>query len=182
MVVKKGPPPARRARCPPTGYLDTTGNSARVDLKSMGTRHSFVLLDINLSQELADFFPYGDAALTTQFTLKPRADDLDVIALASERHSILVTADQGFIKKCRIWQEQHRDCLYGLLLLPQGIELQRRILEGIKQGRRKLLHSQYEKSATWLDVHDDNLLIQAHREGFPQVRELCKCPWINAKN
>jgi hypothetical protein len=68
--------------------------------------HNLVLLDINLSPELADFFPQGDAVLTTQFGLQPRADDMDVIDLANERHSILVTADQGFIRKCRIWQEQ----------------------------------------------------------------------------
>ena len=109
-----------------------------------------------------------------------RADDMDVIELANRRHAILVTADYGIVRKCKIWQEQHRECLYGLLLLPQGIEFQRRILRDIKRGRRKLLHSQYERSATWLDVRDDNLLIQAHQEDFPQVGELCKCPWISS--
>jgi len=144
--------------------------------------HNLVLLDINLSPELADFFPDGDAVLTTQLGLQPRADDMHVIELANRRHAMLVTADYGIIRKCQIWQEQHRECLYGLLLLPQGIEFQRRILRDIKRGRRKLLHSQYEGSATWLDVHDDNLLIQAHQEGFPLVGELCKCPWINSNN
>jgi hypothetical protein len=148
----------------------------------MGTRRNFVLLDINLSPELGDFFPHGDAALTTQFGLRPRADDMHVIALASQRHAILATADLGFIRKCKIWQEQNRDCLYGLLLLPQGIEHQRRILEDIKRGRRKLLHPQLEKSATWSDVHEENLLVQAHLEGFPQLSDLCKCPWEDNKN
>lgn len=144
--------------------------------------HNLVLLDINLSPELADFFPQGDAVLTTQFGLQPRADDMNVIDLANERRSILVTADQGFIRKCRIWQEQHRECLYGLLLLPQGIELQRRILANVKCQRRKLLHKQLERSATWWDVHDENLLIQAHQEGFPQVHDLCKCAWLDSEN
>src|SRR5215467_806697 len=96
--------------------------------------HNLVLLDINLSEELADFFPQGDAVLTTQFGLQPRADDMDVIDLANMRHSILVT--------------------------------------DIKRQRRRLLHKQLERSATWRDVNEENLLIQAHQEGFPQVGDL----------
>ena len=144
--------------------------------------HNLVLLDINLSPELADFFPDGDAVLTTQLGLQPRADDMDVIELANRQHAILVTADCGIIRKCRRWQERHSKCLYGLLLLPQGIEFHRRILSDIRRGRRKLLHSEYDRSVTWQDVHDDNLLIQAHQQGFPRVGELCKCPWINSNN
>jgi hypothetical protein len=142
----------------------------------LGSKHNFALLDMNLSTGLADFF-HGDAALPTELGLQPRADDFDVIALASERHAMLVTADQGFTRKCKIWQEQRRDCLYGLLLLPQGIEFQKRILLDIQRRRRKLLHPQFETSATWSDVHDENLLVQAHVEGFPQVSDLCMCPW-----
>jgi hypothetical protein len=142
----------------------------------LGNKHNFAVLDANLSPALADFFR-GDAALTTELGLRPRADDFDVIALASDCHSMLVTADQGFVRKCKIWQEQNRRCLYGLLLLPQGIEHQRRILADIQRRRRKLLHPHFETSVTWADVHDGNLLVQTHVEGFPQVSDLCKCPW-----
>jgi hypothetical protein len=142
----------------------------------LGNRHNFALLDMNLSPGLTEYFR-GDAVLTTELGLRPRADDFDVIALASDRHSILVTADQGFIRKCQIWQEQNRDCLYGLLLLPQGIEFQKRILADIQRRRRKLLHPQFQATVTWSDVHEENLLVQAHVEGFPQVSDLCKCPW-----
>ena len=71
------------------------------------SRHGFALLDVNLSSGLADYFP--DATSTTQLGLRPRADDFDVIALTNDRHSMLVTADQGFIRKCKVWQEQHRE-------------------------------------------------------------------------
>ena len=70
------------------------------------------MLDTNLSPGLADFFR-GNAAMTTELGLRPEADDFDVISLASERHALLVTAVQGFIRICKIWQEQSRDCLYG---------------------------------------------------------------------
>lgn len=142
------------------------------------SRHAFALLDVNLSAGLADYFP-GDAASTTQLGLRPRADDFDVIALANDRHSMLVTADQGFARKCKIWQQQHRECLYGLLLLPQGIEYQRRFFEDIQRRKRKLLHPELETSATWADVHDENLLVEAHVDGFPRVSDLCKCPWLD---
>jgi hypothetical protein len=138
--------------------------------------HNLVLLDINLSPELADFSPDRDAILITELGLQPRADDMDVIDLANERHAILATADEDIIRKCQIWQERHRECLYVLLLLPQGIEFQRRILGDIRKGRRKLVHSQYERSATWLDVHDDNLLIQAHQEGPPAGARIVQMP------
>lgn len=143
---------------------------------NLGHRHNFALLDVSVSPGLADFF-HGDAALTTELGLRPGADDFDVIALAGDRHAMLVTADQGFIRKCKIWQEQNRDCLYGLLLLPQGIELQKRILTDIQRRRRKLLHPQFEGSVTWSGVHAENLLVQAHVEGFPHLSDLCQCPW-----
>jgi len=142
----------------------------------LGNRHNFAVLDVNLSPELAAFFR-GNAALTTELGLRPGADDFDVIGLASARHALLVTADQGFVRKCKIWQEQSRDCLYGLLLLPQGMELQKRIMTDIDRGRRRLLHPQFEGAVRWSDVHQANLLVQAHAEGSPKVNDLCKCPW-----
>ena len=139
------------------------------------SRHGFALLDMNLSSGLADYFP--DATSTTQLGLRPRADDFDVIALTNDRHSMLVTADQGFIRKCKVWQEQHRECLYGLLLLPQGIEYQRRFFEDIQRRRQKLFHPEFEAPATWADVRYENLLVEVHVDGFPCVSDLCKCPW-----
>jgi hypothetical protein len=115
---------------------------------------------------------------TLECGLKPHADDMEVIDLASRRHAILVTVDVKIIQKCKDYQDRSsRGCLYGLMMLPDGILIQRRILEELRAGTKQMHHSRYDRPLTWADIHDDNLLVKAHRSGDPDVGELCKCPW-----
>jgi hypothetical protein len=109
--------------------------------------------------------------------LEPTADDMEVIELALIRHAILVTADVKIPAKCKTYQDRSGDCLYGLLLLPDGIEIQKRLLSELRQGTKQIRHARYDKPLTWADVHHDNLLIKLHKSGDPDVGELCNCPW-----
>ncbi len=148
----------------------------------MGKRHSFFLLDVSVSPQLGSSFFHGNALPSTAYGLRSDADDMDVIDLASDRHSLLITADIGFVQRCRRVQDQQKFCLFGLLVLPQGIETQRRILGDISKGRKRLVHPQFERPVTWADVHEENLLVVAHIDGCPQVSDLCHCRWEESRN
>jgi hypothetical protein len=144
----------------------------------MGRRHSRYLLDASVSAGLKDSFPRDAVVTSLECGLTARADDRDVINLALERRSLLITADQGFLQKCKNYQKQRGDCLFGLLILPQGIQFQGCILEDVERQRKKLLHPQIDRAVTWADVRDDNLVVIAHLEGNPTVIDLCDCPWV----
>jgi hypothetical protein len=139
----------------------------------MSKRHYFFLLD-HMVVALKPDFRDGVTETTLECGLEPHADDMEVIDLASRRHAILVTVDVKIIKKCRDFQDRSsRQCLYGLLMLPDGILIQRRILEEIKTSVKQMRHPHYDRPLTWADIHDDNLLVKAHKDGDPDVEELC---------
>jgi len=97
----------------------------------MGRRHSPYLLDASVPHDLKDRFPHDAVVTSVECGLTARADDMDVINLASERRSLLITADQRFLQKCRRYQDQRHDCLYGLLILPQGIQFTRNVVTAV---------------------------------------------------
>jgi hypothetical protein len=78
---------------------------------------------------------------------------MEVIDLAAIRHAILVTADIRILPKCKSYQDRSKDCLYGLQLLPDGIEIQRRLLSDLRQGTKQMRHARYDYPLTWADVH-----------------------------
>jgi len=143
----------------------------------MGRRHNLYLLDSSIPGDLKEDFPRGAATTSTECGLKNDADDMDVIGLAFERKALLVTADRESAHKCRTYQDRRQRCMFGLLILPQGIEVQRRLLAELSGGRKKLLHRQYDRQVNWMDVHDDNLAVVVHMNGNPAVTDLCNCPW-----
>jgi hypothetical protein len=143
----------------------------------MGKRHSRFLLDTSVPADLKKCLPHDAVVTTIECGLTARADDLDVIKLAFERRSLLVTADKAFAQKCRMFQERRRQCLFGLLILPQGIQFQERFLEDFSRRRKKLLHPQIDRLGTWTDVREENLAVIVHLEGDPAVIDLCDCSW-----
>jgi hypothetical protein len=42
------------------------------------------------------------------------------------------------VNKCRQYQLRFGLCLFGLLVLPDGVENQRRILQDLKKGKKRL--------------------------------------------
>jgi hypothetical protein len=142
----------------------------------MSKRHHFFLLD-HMVLGLKPEFREGITETILDGGLKPDADDMEVIDLALIRHAILVTADVGILPKCKVYQDRSRDCLYGLLLLPDGIETQRRLLSDLREGTKQMRHARYDRPLTWADVHHDNLVVKVYKSGDPNVEELCNCPW-----
>jgi hypothetical protein len=143
----------------------------------MSGRHNFVVLDNCMSLELAAYFGGARLVTSVECGLSSRADDMDVIEQASQRRALLVSSDRGLLEKCRQYQAQRRTCLWGLLILPVGIESQRRILQDLKLNRRKIAHPKIDRPVTWKDVREDNLAVVARIEGNPLVTDLCECEW-----
>lgn len=143
----------------------------------MSKRHYFFLLD-NSVKDLRPNFRDGVTETTIDHGLPPHADDMDVIDLGRRRRAIIVTTDLKFPEKCKTYEHQTNVCLSGLLLLPDGIEFQKRVLDELRSGKRKMLFSaQYKKPLTWADINADNLILKTHRDSNPDVSELCDCPW-----
>jgi len=143
----------------------------------MSKRHYFFLLD-NSVKDLRPYFRECVTETTIDHGLAPHADDMEVIDLGWLRRAIIVTTDLKYPEKCKTYERQKNSCLAGLLLLPDGIEFQKRILEELRTGKRKMLYfTRYKKPLTWVDVNQDNLTIKAHRDSNPDISELCDCPW-----
>lgn len=120
-------------------------------MSNLSKRHDFFLLD----HMVLRFKPEFRESITETILdggLEPTADDMEVIDLAMIRHAILVTADVGIPTKCKTYQDRSGDCLYGLLLLPDGIEIQKRLLSDLRQGTKLMRHTRYDKPPTWADV------------------------------
>jgi hypothetical protein len=133
------------------------------------------LIDADTSASLKDLLPGKNARKTTDFGLSIRADDLDVINLAFKQRSILVSSDVRFVQKCGHFQTKYGCCLWGLLLLPNGIEYQRRILSDLMKGRKVLRFREIRHPLTWASIRDLNFLVRAGMQGHPHVTELCDC-------
>ncbi len=140
----------------------------------MAKRHYFFLLDhmvIGLKPE----FRGGVTHTTLEKGLKPDSDDVEVIDLAWKLHATLVTADVGILKKCKDYQAKRKACLYGLLMLPDNIVIQKRLLADVRTGVKKMFRPGRNRPLTWGDINQDNLLVKLHRGGNPVIQRLCNC-------
>ena len=146
-------------------------------MEVVSNRASF-LLDASLSTPpIVSLSASGSVSVqtTVQQGLPKDADDMAVIELAYTQRATLVTTDHGMVNKCRHYQEQRGACLFGLLILPDGIENQRRILPDLKEGKKRLRFSKLKRVLTWSLVRDFNFLVRAQSAGHPHVLELCSC-------
>jgi hypothetical protein len=145
--------------------------------RTVSNRTSF-LLDASIStQSIISLLATGSAAVQTTVRrgLPKDADDLTVIDLAYHQRATLVTTDHGIVNKCRQYQLRTGACLFGLLVLPDGVENQRRILQDLKKGKQRLRFSKLDRSLTWSLVRDFNFLVRAQAAGHPHVLDLCDC-------
>ncbi len=133
------------------------------------------LLDHNTSELLRDFLPGTNVKKSTEWGLNARADDMDVINLASMRGLILVSSDVGLISKCKQFQRKNSCCLWGLLILPNGIEHQKRILSDLQKKKTLLKFREMDSPLAWANIRDWNFLVKAELKGHPHVTELCNC-------
>lgn len=133
------------------------------------------LLDQNTSELLGDFLPGNNVKKSTEYGLSARADDMDVINVAFMRGLILVSSDVGLISKCKQFQRKNSCCLWGLLILPSGIEHQKRILSDMQKKKTLLKFREVEAPLAWANIRDWNFLVKTELEGPPALTELCDC-------
>src|ERR1700735_4102768 len=55
-------------------------------------------------------------------------------------------------------------------------EFQKRILEELRSGKRKIYSARYKKARTTTDINPDHLTLETHRDGHLTVSELRDCP------
>ena len=112
----------------------------------------------------------------SQVRLPPDADDKVIVRKAWARQFIIVTGNKRHFKKAIEDFRGERGecpCMWGLVILPSGEEIQRRVLVDFKDLERDLWLR--KKRVTWRDVHRKNYMVRAMKKGKPQVTELRLC-------
>jgi hypothetical protein len=107
------------------------------------------------------------------------AADSVIVESAALEQAIIVTANgHDFLNAIDRYQKKQmqRECrdLYGLLILPNLYEIQKRFLPGISNKLRFR-----GTSITWQNVHDDNLCVRLTDDGQVRVTALGRCRYCS---
>ena len=129
-------------------------------------------------QAAADALPPSRVLTFSGVDLSESANDEDVIDAACTRGCIIVTANgRDFLPAAvkYIRQSSRRSqgrChdLRGLVVLPTGLETQRRLL---RQGPQRMRHG--GEPVTWADVWGRSYYVRLARDGPAEVRPLPRC-------
>lgn len=132
------------------------------------------LLDRDVSKA-ASLFPKKRTKTIADIGFPTDAADSKIIKEAWERKLIIVTGNgDDFVKEIQKFLDQTKrdECheMYGLLVLPNGYERQKRLLQNIEErlklGKEKL---------SWADVADRNCCVKVTRLGAAEVRRFPRC-------
>jgi hypothetical protein len=128
------------------------------------------LLDRDVSKT-ASLFPKK----RTLTVISESASDRQVVEQARRDECIIVTANgKDFRREIdRFLRETKRkDChdLFGLVILPSGYEIQKRLLEDVEARMRY-----GQKSVSWFDVWRHSYCVRVKKGGAPEVRPLPRC-------
>jgi hypothetical protein len=123
----------------------------------------------------ADLLPRKRTHTTVEAGLSENADDDAIVKLAWERKWIIVTGNgDEFVARIRKFQRKTEklDCheLSGLIILPSGFELQKRLLA--KAGERLRFDG---KRITWADVWSENYCVKLRKNSSPEITKFPKC-------
>jgi predicted nuclease of predicted toxin-antitoxin system len=132
------------------------------------------LFDHNCS-DAAQFFPKRRRLSLKQAGLAPDATDRQIVERASERRWVIVTVNgDDFIDEITRYLRQTKklQChdLSGLVILPSGHEVQRRVLA---QVERKLILE--GRRIEWKDVWNLDCCVRVTRDGRAQVSRFERC-------
>ena len=138
------------------------------------------LLDRNV-EHLAPLFPKKRVKTASQVRLAPAAPDKDIVEKAWLRQSIIVTADSKDFQPAMEKFQRHKggrwcSCLFGLIVLPNIHETQKRLLKNRLSDLEAQLPRVGGKQTTWRRVHLLNYKVRVKKSGSPQVTELGLCP------
>jgi hypothetical protein len=132
------------------------------------------LLDRDVSK-IASLFPRKRTKTLADVGLSEKARDSEIVREAWKRELTIVTGNgDDFAREINAFQSRttRADCheLYGLVVLPNGYEQQRRLLQGIEDKLR--LGSE---KLTWADIAQKNCLVRVKKNGKPDVRRFKRC-------
>ena len=132
------------------------------------------LLDRDVSKA-ASLFPRKRTNTLADVGLSERARDSEIIREAWERGLTVVTCNgDDFVREINAFQSRttRTNCheLSGLVVLPNGYEHQKRLLQDLQDNLR--LGSEI---LTWADVAQKNCLVRVKKNGKPEVRRFKRC-------
>lgn len=132
------------------------------------------LLDRDVSKAVS-LFPASRVRTVAQAGLADDATDAEIVRKAWELRLTVVTANgDDFLREFRefLSQTKRTDChdMFGLVILPNGYENQRRSLSGIEKKLR--LDGQ---KINWAVVADKDCWVRVKKEGNPEVDRFPRC-------
>jgi hypothetical protein len=136
---------------------------------------SYAFLFDRDASKAASLFPEKRTKTLADIGLSESAADSKIVREAWHRRLTIVTCNgDDFVKHFQkfLCQTKKAECheMYGLVVLPNGYELQKRALRDIetrlKLGREKI---------TWADVADRNCYVRVKRSGGVEIRRFPRC-------
>lgn len=123
----------------------------------------------------AVLFPRKRTRTTLQMGLREDATDAEIVEVACDRQRIIVTGNgDDFVTEILEYQRrtERKIChdLSGLVILPNGFEVQRRIVPGIED---KLRFS--GQRVSWSDVWYKNYCVRILKSGSAEITTFPKC-------
>jgi len=143
--------------------------------KQSTLRHGF-LLDRDVSK-VASLFPKKRTKTLADAGISERATDPQIVRYAWEMGLTIVTGNgEDFVKEFHqfLARTMQADCheMFGLVVLPNGYERQKRLLQNI-EARLKFGN----ETITWADVAHRNLYVRVKRTGGTEVRRFPRCSY-----
>ncbi len=132
------------------------------------------LLDRDVSKA-AYLFPRRRARTVADVGLSETAKDAAIVEKAWELEATIVTSNgDDFLREVRkfLRRTKRKDChdLFGLVILPNKFEIQRRTLAEL--GSRLRFNG---KKITWDDIWQNNLCVRVVAVGNPEITQLPRC-------
>jgi len=134
------------------------------------------LLDRDVSKA-ASLFPRKRTKTIADIGLPQNATDTEIVKAAWERQLTIVTGNgDDFVREITRFLAQTKKAsdgcheVFGLIVLPNGYERQRRILQNIEQTLRL-----GKEAITWTDVAYRNCYVRAKRSGGTEVKRFPRC-------
>jgi hypothetical protein len=132
------------------------------------------LLDRDVSKA-ASLFPKRRARTVADVGLLETAKDATIVEKASELEATIVTSNgDDFLREVRkfLKETKRKDChdLFGLVILPNKFEIQKRTLGDLAARLRFR-----GRKITWDDVRRQNLCVRVKAAGHPEITQLPRC-------
>jgi hypothetical protein len=113
------------------------------------------------------------------YRIPPNAAGAEIVRVAQDKQLAIVTGNgPDFEREIKAFIAQSKKVadgcheVFGLVVLPNGYEHQRRILQDVES---KLKFD--GESVTWADVAERNLYVKVNRTGKVHVKKLPRCPY-----